>query len=44
VTFETTDGLRLSGWFVAASGTSPRVTVVVFHGNGNRGHRMDCSC
>ena len=40
VTFETTDGLRLSGWFVAASGTSPRVTVVVFHGNaGNRGHR-----
>jgi uncharacterized protein len=40
VTFETTDGLRLSGWFLAASGTSPRVTVVVFHGNaGNRGHR-----
>jgi fermentation-respiration switch protein FrsA (DUF1100 family) len=40
VTFETTDGLRLSGWFVAAFGTSPRVTVVVFHGNaGNRGHR-----
>src|ERR1700674_5115572 len=40
VTFETTDGLRLSGWFVAASGTSPRVTVVVFNGNaGNRGHR-----
>ena len=38
VTFETTDGLRLSGWFVAASGTSPRVTVVVFHGNaGNPG-------
>ena len=40
VTFETTDGLRLNGWFVAASGTSPRVTVVVFNGNaGNRGHR-----
>jgi fermentation-respiration switch protein FrsA (DUF1100 family) len=40
VTFETTDGLRLSGWFVAAPGTSPRVTVVVFNGNaGNRGHR-----
>ena len=38
VTFETTDGLRLSGWFVAASGTSPRVTVVVFDGNaGNPG-------
>jgi uncharacterized protein len=40
VTFETTDGLRLGGWFVPASGTSPRVTVVVFSGNaGNRGHR-----
>ena len=40
VTFETTDGLRLNGWFVAASGTSPRVTIVVFNGNaGNRGHR-----
>jgi fermentation-respiration switch protein FrsA (DUF1100 family) len=40
VTFETSDGLRLSGWFVAASGTSPRVTVLVFNGNaGNRAHR-----
>ena len=40
VTFETTNGLRLSGWFIAASGTSPRVTVLVFNGNaGNRGHR-----
>ena len=40
VTFETTDGLRLSGWFVAASGTSPRVTVLAFNGNaGNRAHR-----
>ena len=40
VTFETTDGLRLGGWFVPASGTSPRVTIVVFNGNaGNRGHR-----
>jgi len=41
VTFETTDGLRLSGWFVATSGTSTRVTVLVFNGNaGNRGHRL----
>jgi uncharacterized protein len=40
VSFETSDGLRLSGWFVAASGTSPRVTVLVFNGNaGNRAHR-----
>jgi len=29
VTFETTDGLGLSGWFVAASGPSPRVTVLL---------------
>ena len=40
VTFETTDGLGLSGWFVAAFGPSPRVTVLVFNGNaGNRAHR-----
>ncbi len=40
VTFETTDGLGLSGWFVAASGPSPHVTVLVFNGNaGNRAHR-----
>jgi fermentation-respiration switch protein FrsA (DUF1100 family) len=40
VTFKTTDGLGLSGWFVAVSGPSPRVTVLVFNGNaGNRAHR-----
>ncbi len=40
VTFETTDGLTLSGWFVAPPGPSPRVTVLVFNGNaGNRAHR-----
>ena len=40
VTFETTDGITLSGWFLAASGSSPRVTVLVFNGNaGNRAHR-----
>jgi fermentation-respiration switch protein FrsA (DUF1100 family) len=40
VSFETAGGLRLSAWFVAASGTSPRVTVLVFNGNaGNRAHR-----
>ena len=40
VTFETTDGITLRGWFLAASGSSPRVTVLVFNGNaGNRAHR-----
>ena len=40
VTFETSDGLALSGWFVAAPGRSPRVTVLVFNGNaGNRAYR-----
>ncbi len=40
VTFETTDGLRLNAWFVAASGPSPHLTVLVFNGNaGNRAHR-----
>ena len=40
VRFETMDGLWLSGWFFAADGPSPRVTVLVFQGNaGNRAHR-----
>ena len=40
VTFETSDGLALRGWFFGAFGPSPRVTVLVFNGNaGNRAHR-----
>ena len=40
VTFETTDGIELRGWFLAASASSPRVTVLVFNGNaGNRAYR-----
>jgi hypothetical protein len=40
VTFETTDGLRLSGWFFTGFGPSRRITVLVFNGNaGNRAHR-----
>ena len=31
MTFETTDGLALGGWSVAASGPLPRVTVLVFN-------------
>jgi fermentation-respiration switch protein FrsA (DUF1100 family) len=41
IAFETADGLRLGGWFVAAPGRSPRVTVLVFNGNaGHRAHRV----
>ena len=41
VTFDTDDGLRLSGWFFPVAGAAPRVTVLVFNGNaGNRGHRV----
>ncbi len=40
VTFETTDGLELGGWFLPAFETSPRITVLVFNGNaGNRANR-----
>lgn len=40
VTFETADGLRLSGWFFTVSGSPPPITVLVFNGNGgNRAHR-----
>jgi fermentation-respiration switch protein FrsA (DUF1100 family) len=38
VTFGTTDGLQLNGWFVATP--SPRATILVFNGNaGNRAYR-----
>jgi len=37
VTFVTSDGLRLSAWFVTGTGSSPRPTVIVF--SGNAGHR-----
>src|SRR6185295_14843122 len=40
VSFETSDGLTLNGWFVPASDPFPSATVLVFNGNaGNRGHR-----
>jgi fermentation-respiration switch protein FrsA (DUF1100 family) len=40
VTFQTTDGLTLSGWFLASAGPSPHLTVLVFNGNaGNRAYR-----
>ena len=40
ITFNTADGLALSGWFISASGPSPGFTVLVFNGNaGNRAYR-----
>jgi len=40
VTFETVDGLRLGGWFLAGSEPPPRLTVLVLNGNaGNRAYR-----
>ena len=39
VTFETSDGLELSGWFLAVSGPPPPLSVLVF--NGNAGNRAD---
>jgi fermentation-respiration switch protein FrsA (DUF1100 family) len=40
VTFPTSDGLMLNGWFVDAVGPSPRGVVLVFNGNaGNRSYR-----
>jgi len=39
ITFSTSDGLMLNGWFVNYSPT-PRMTMLVFNGNaGNRAHR-----
>jgi fermentation-respiration switch protein FrsA (DUF1100 family) len=41
VTFQTADGLMLSGWFVRPAGAS-RLTVIVFNGNaGNRAMRAE---
>jgi fermentation-respiration switch protein FrsA (DUF1100 family) len=41
VTFQTSDGLTLNGWFVPAGGTD-KITIVVFNGNaGNRSYRAD---
>jgi fermentation-respiration switch protein FrsA (DUF1100 family) len=40
VYFQTSDGVKLNGWFVPAE--SPRGTVLVFHGNaGNVSHRIN---
>lgn len=40
VTFETADGLRLSGWYASRVATGRRVTVLVFNGNaGDRSFR-----
>jgi len=40
VSFPTSDGLHLAGWFVPARGTALRGTVLVLNGNaGNRAHR-----
>ena len=40
VTFETDDGLELSGWFLGTAEPPPRLTVLVFNGNaGNRAYR-----
>jgi len=41
VTFDTADGLRLSGWLFTSDGADRSATVIVFHGNaGNRAHRV----
>jgi fermentation-respiration switch protein FrsA (DUF1100 family) len=40
VTFTSSDGLALTGWFVTTT-SAPRFTVIVFNGNaGNRAHRL----
>ena len=40
VTFNSSDGLTLTGWFIATT-PAPRFTVMVFNGNaGNRAHRL----
>ncbi|MFH0826259.1 MAG: alpha/beta hydrolase [Candidatus Omnitrophota bacterium] len=40
VSFPTSDGLKLNGWFIAQPGAA--YTLLLFHGNaGNIGHRLD---
>jgi uncharacterized protein len=40
VTFPTSDGLTLHGWFFPVSAPAPRFTIIVFNGNaGNRSYR-----
>ncbi len=40
VTFDTADGLTLSGWFLPVRGATPPVTVLILNGNGgNRAYR-----
>jgi fermentation-respiration switch protein FrsA (DUF1100 family) len=40
VTFPTSDGVTLNGWFVPAAGSASPFTVIVFNGNGgNRAYR-----
>jgi fermentation-respiration switch protein FrsA (DUF1100 family) len=41
VMFDTTDGLRLNGWFFPIAQALPKATVLVFNGNaGNRAYRV----
>ena len=42
VTFTTSDGLTLHGWFLPSPGQPARFTAIVFNGNaGNRAHRAE---
>jgi uncharacterized protein len=42
VWMQTSDGMRIHGWFVPAGAESPKGTVLMFHGNaGNVSHRLE---